>query len=262
MKLEETLIKLSPKFLRLPVKYQYHKIRNRLEKEIFYLDQLVGSRKRAIDIGANQGIYSYALSLLCDVVEVFEPQSWCTEDIVSYSQLSSCNINVHNVGLANFNGSLTLHIPTSQGNYSKLVRGLGSLTTGLASFKEIECEQISINVPVHKLDDYEFQDVSFIKIDVEGYEAKVIEGASKTILREKPIILIEIEQRHLDGKSINEVLNQIAELGYEGSFLLKHQIRPISEFSYQKNQEPFINELSSNNYVNNFIFKPIFESNV
>lgn len=258
MKLEETLIKIFPKRFRLPIKYQYHKMRNRLEKEFFYLEQLGGTHKRAIDIGANVGIYSYALAQIYDSVEVFEPQSWCTENILFYSRVSACNISIHNVGLANFNGSLTLHIPTSLGDYSQLVKGLGSLTTGLGSFREIKGEQITIDVPVRKLDDYKFKDVSFMKIDVEGFETKVIEGAHNTILREKPIILMEVEQRHLNGKSIEDVFEQILHLGYECSFIYKDSLTPIVNFYQQikTKQNYFLEKDSQEVYINNFIFKP------
>lgn len=259
MKLEENLMNFCPPSLRLPVKYYYQKARKRLEKEITYLNQLVGSGKRAIDIGANQGIYSYALAQLCEIVEVFEPQAWCTEAIVAYSKTYSHNINVYNVGLSDFNGSLTLHIPTAQSDYAQFVSGLGSLTTGLASFSEMAGDRIGIQVPVCQLDDYEFEDVSFIKIDVEGHESKVLKGAKNTISTEKPTILIEIEQRHLDGKPIEQVFEQITELGYEGSFLYKGLIAPISEFSYQKNQELFLNNLFHEDYIKNFIFTPIFK---
>jgi len=135
------------------------------------------------------------------------------------------------------------------------VARLGSVVTGLASFREVKGEQASVEVPVCRLDNYDFHNVSFIKIDVEGHESQVIEGGYHTILREKPTILIEIEQRHLGSKSIKEVFNQIAELGYEGSFFWNNQLKPLSEFCYEKNQEPFLNEIYSDNYVNNFIFR-------
>ncbi len=259
MQLEKTLMKLYPRSLRLPVKYHYRKIRNRLEKEILYLEQLVGSRKRAIDIGANEGIYSYALSQMCSMVEVFEPQFWCTEELGFYSQVSSCNITVHHVGLADFNGSLTLHIPTNQGDYSQSVKGLGKLITGLGSFRKIAGEQITLDVPVYKLDDYDFKDVSFIKIDVEGYENQVIAGAYNTILREKPIILIEVEQRHLEGKSIEDVFDQITKFGYEGSFIYKDSLMPLSNFHHQirEKQNYFLEDIYENLYINNFVFKPV-----
>jgi FkbM family methyltransferase len=40
--------------------------------------------------------------------------------------------------------------------------------------------------------------VSFIKVDVEGFEPAVIEGAVATIDRDRPTLLLEIEDRHLE----------------------------------------------------------------
>ena len=257
MKLEENFIKLCPKAWRLPIRYNYNKIRNRLEPELLYLNRILTQCKRAIDIGANDGVYSYALAQMCENVEAFEPQTWCTHDIAFYSEKYSKNINIYNVGLSNSNGVLKLHIPVSHSAYSRQISGLGSITPGLASFREIEGEQTYIEVPVYKLDDYNFRDVSFIKIDVEGHESKVIQGGHKTILREKPIILIEIEQRHLNGYPIEMVFKQIMELGYEGSYLYNGNLIDLSNFSYKEHQEPFLNNPSSGDYIRNFIFRPI-----
>ena len=143
MQIEKTLMNLSPKSLRLPVKYHYQKVRKRLEKEVLYLDRLVGKGKRAIDIGANEGIYSYALSQICEIVEAFEPLSCCTESLVYYSEAKGRNINVYNVGLSNFNGSSILHIPMNR----------DSVVTGLSSFREMQGHQQCVEVPVRKLDD-------------------------------------------------------------------------------------------------------------
>ena len=250
MKIQDTLINLCPKRFRLPFNYQYKKFRQRLEKEVLYLDKLLTDYKRAIDIGANEGIYSYALSQLCEVVEAFEPQTWCTQSIVDYSEAHRRNINVYNVGLSNFNGSLILHIPI----YSS------SLISGLASFREMEGVNQCVEVPVRKLDDYEFTDVSFIKIDVEGYESKVIEGSRNTLLKEKPVILIEIEQRHLGDQPIDTIFDKILELGYEGSFLYKNTRIPLSNFCYRKHQEKFLDNVYSEDYVRNFIFQPVREA--
>jgi hypothetical protein len=156
------------------------------------------------------------------------------------------NINVYNVGLSNFDGSLTLHIPKIG---SQIVNGLGS-------FRTMQGTNYCIEVPVHRLDYYEFHDVSFIKIDVEGHESKVLEGGCKTLLREKPLLLIEIEQRHLDDQSIEMVFKQILEFGYEGNFLYKDKLFPLSDFSYKKNQELFLNNVYSEDYIKNFIFQP------
>ncbi len=259
MKLEEQLINNLPNTWSLPVKYFYRKVRNRLEQELSYLDKIVGNGKRAIDIGANEGIYSYALAQIYQIVEVFEPQYWCTEAIENYNKLHG-NINIYNVALSDFNGSLTLNVPTSNGDYSHQVNGLGKLTTGLATFGKLEGEVISIDVPVRKLDDYNFHDVSLIKIDVEGHESRVIDGARETILREKPILIVEIEQRHIKDKPINTIFEQIAGLGYTGYFLYQSSLIPISKFSCEIYQNSASNTIQDHGLINNFIFKPVAEA--
>lgn len=241
--MKEYFLNISPKSLQLPARYYYQKLRGILDDELIMLDKLVSSG-RAIDIGANYGIYSYVLSKLCERVEAFEPQPQCAETIRAYNK---SNINVYNCALSNFNGSLTLHIPIIDG---RTIRGF-------ASFKDLEGEQERIEVPAKRLDYFGFRDVSFIKIDVEGHESEVLEGGRETILREKPVILIEIEQRHISDQPMATVFDKIISLGYEGSFLFRNRSMPLSEFSYEKHQQPLLNNVMCKDYINNFIFKPI-----
>jgi hypothetical protein len=46
---------------------------------------------------------------------------------------------------------------------------------------------------LRSIDSFAFSNVSFIKIDVEGYEDEVLEGARLTIARHRPVIMIEIQ---------------------------------------------------------------------
>ncbi|NRA97711.1 MAG: FkbM family methyltransferase [Planctomycetes bacterium] len=45
---------------------------------------------------------------------------------------------------------------------------------------------------LRSLDDFRFEDVSLIKIDVEGFEMEVLRGALETISRSRPVLIIEI----------------------------------------------------------------------
>ena len=47
------------------------------------------------------------------------------------------------------------------------------------------------NIIFKKIDDFDFENVRFIKIDVEGMELQVLKGARDTIIRERPYILME-----------------------------------------------------------------------
>lgn len=230
------------------MRYYYQKLKGTLDDELLMLNQMV-SGGCAIDIGANYGIYSYLLSKLCNQVEAFEPIPACAETLIAYSTsiFSRRNINVHTAGLSNSNGSLILHVPIINNRH----------IFGFASFNKPETEHVCISVPIYRLDDFNFREVSFIKIDVEGHESKVLEGAMDTLVREKPVILIEIEQRHTSGIPMTSVFSTIIALGYEGFFISRDGLRPLSHFSYETNQQPFLNNVMCKDYINNFIFKPI-----
>ena len=58
--------------------------------------------------------------------------------------------------------------------------------------KHVKKEQFVVEVPARTIDSYAFEDVDAIKIDVEGSELFVIEGAKKTIDRCRPSVQVEI----------------------------------------------------------------------
>lgn len=247
---------LLPGRYHLPCRFIYRKLTSKLDASMFYVQNILTSKKRAIDIGANVGIYSYFFAKSFDFVEAFEPQLTCAREILDWASLKS-NVRVHCTALSDQNGILPLHIPFDDG---RLHSELATLNCNI-SVKQSQ----RIYVPANRLDEYHFQDVSLIKIDVEGYEDKVLSGAEKTIRKYKPVLLIEIEQRHIGNKPILSVFQQILELGYSGYFFLDDERFPLSEFSYEIHQKPFLIkpelfDLAPNyqqGYVNNFIFEPI-----
>jgi len=107
----------------------------------------------------------------------------------------------------------------------------GRAERALARLEDIQGQHESLPVSLRRLDDYEFRDVSFIKIDVEGHEQRVIRGATETLERERPVILVEIEQRHLGSVPIITVFRQFEALGYMGGFFWGDGFLSLKEFS-------------------------------
>jgi Methyltransferase FkbM domain len=124
---------------------------------------------------------------------------------------------------------------------------------GLASLEEHAAYPGSDQeaVRVAKLDDVLDGDVGFVKIDVEGHELRVLEGASSLIERCRPILFIECEERHNPGGPA-ALFSHLKKAGYIGRFLREGVICDIAEFSLTRDQlgDP------GAPYIYNFFFFP------
>jgi FkbM family methyltransferase len=69
-------------------------------------------------------------------------------------------------------------------------------------------------VPVFALDMFDLQRVDYIKIDVEGFEKKVLLGAARTIERDNPLIVIEQNNIVLDGDHQYSAKEYLESIGY------------------------------------------------
>jgi hypothetical protein len=98
---------------------------------------------------------------------------------------------------------------------------------------------------------------NFLKIDVEGHEISVLNGARRTLEQHHPTILIECEARHRSDHNVQPVFDLLQSFGYTGSFFQLGQRRPLSEFDPPTHQhfDPSVPRLPPE-YVNNFAFEP------
>jgi FkbM family methyltransferase len=107
--------------------------------------------------------------------------------------------------------------------------------------------------------------VSLIKIDVEGHESDVLAGAVSTLERWRPALVVEIEQRHLVGRSVTEVVDSITGRGYDCWGLQGRALLPWASFDLRRDQFDWLNPNAHpgaaqitrpDKYVNNFLFAP------
>ena len=148
---------------------------------------------------------------------------------------------LHNVALSNKDGEQTLNIPTEN----------NKPVYALSSFQNISKDYIKIKVPKRKLDNYSLKNIGLIKIDVEGHEMAVLEGAVKTLTQNMPMLLIEIEARHTDN-NFSKPVCFLENLGYRCFFIENKTIMSFAKFNQEKHQN--LNNIFSDSYINNFIF--------
>lgn len=224
------------------------------EIELKLLPYLSDRAKTSVDIGAAAGIFSAHLLPVSRDCVAFEPRPAQAADMRAMFASVGAPVRVEPVALSDQVGTVTLRI---------LVDDVGRSTIETDNNLEDEdgSARAEIHVPVGRLDDYGFDDVGFIKIDVEGHELSVLKGARATIVREQPVLLVEIENRHKPN-AVADVTAFLGELGYSGFFLLEDSVRPMAEFDKASHQNPAnIGGWKSRwerrgVYVNNFFFLP------
>jgi hypothetical protein len=83
-------------------------------------------------------------------------------------------------------------------------------------------------VPMRRLDDFALADVTAIKLDAEGAEYEILRGARETLLRCRPVLTLEVEERHRQG-STYAVPAYLDALVYDVFFELNGAWHPIAD---------------------------------
>ena len=69
-----------------------------------------------------------------------------------------------------------------------------------------------------------FDKLDFLRMDVEGYEAKIISGGRCTIERFKPILCIEIHTSRFNPKGTVDLLLSLKNLGYDAKYCVPREL--------------------------------------
>lgn len=139
------------------------------------------NKRTAIDIGANVGLWARDFCKIFKEVKLFEPYKPNTECLKKNLEAFN-NFEIFEYALSNKNGVGELHINE---------KGLGANT--LRSISDITKKE---EIQIMKLDNYDFQDVDYIKIDVQFHELEVIEGSIVTLQNNNPVLCIEAARRN------------------------------------------------------------------
>lgn len=137
------------------------------------LDNFVKEDQVCIDIGAHVGVWALQMARKAKHVHAFEcsPKSFnyfCAN--IALQDLNYC-ISKYNLALSNKEGMTEYYIR------DKLDGG----GNGIVKFN-IDGDNIAkVEVPTRTLDSFKLKNIGFIKIDVEGHEKQVLEGAINTL---------------------------------------------------------------------------------
>jgi FkbM family methyltransferase len=214
------------------------------EPELFLVPLLCNKNQTAIDVGANQGVYTYYMAKFAKEVVAFEPN---VDLIAVLKKVANGNVQLQSAALSNVHGDSVMRIdPKYHGLSTIEQRNSFDVANPAVS-------TVQRHVSTRTLDSFEFADISLIKIDVEGHEEAVIQGARDTINRSRPVLIVESEDQHNSGAP-RRISGMLAELGYRGFFVRDRGLHDFGEL--QPSETDPRNYHKKIRYVNNFIFVP------
>jgi FkbM family methyltransferase len=168
-----------------------------------------------LDIGAHDGLLTLPFARLPDShVHAFEPlpsaMARLRANLAAEFGGVPDHVALHGEALGAAPGEALLTLPVLDGVKQEQ----------WASIAKTYAEHASVGTESHRvkvvtLDSLGLRDVTAVKLDAEGAEQEVLEGARDTLTRSRPILSVEIEERHRTG-STRDVPALLAALGYEG----------------------------------------------
>lgn len=211
--------------------------------EMGLLRFLTDPLKDSLDIGANLGLFTYFLSRYSRHVYAFEPNPY---PLRTLEAVVDSNVTILPIAISDRSGEAELVVPKTPKGWSSNGAGLDKDVDGPAARLKVQCAT---------LDDLDYRDVGFIKIDTEGHEKAALLGAARTIERERPNLFIENEVAHAEG-GVDEVFQLLADMDYAGFALIDGTLTSLRHFSFEEHQTRRRTEGDKRGYVKNFIFIP------
>jgi len=217
----------------------------RQEPELAMLRTFVPTGGTAVDVGAWLGPWTARLRRRADRVVAVEPMPRLAAGL----RRAFPDVEVVQAAASDRSGEAVLHVPA------------GGPVTGMSSLEP----GTGVDVPVRsvRLDDLALTDVSFIKLDVEGHEVPALRGAEATIRRDRPVLLIELEERI---QPVRPVVDLLAQWGYTAFVLPGRHWVPLADVDLGALQRAGIARVSQSfarkvvssrpRYVNMVLFRP------
>ena len=230
---------LIPK--RLYIRHLYRREIRSGEKELHLLPDLASRERLSLDIGANKGVYSYALLPHSKKVHAFEPNPKVFRILRSWAE---GRVTLHEAALGDRSGMAELLVPRGRRGYSNQGASLSRV--------KVTGPHGTVAVKVVRLDDLGLADVGFMKVDVEGSELQVLAGAAETIRRDQPTMLIEIEEKHTK-RPLQSMIEEVCGYGYRCFALLNGALEPFQLIDIERHCRA---PTDGAQYIYNFIFLP------
>lgn len=200
--------------------------------EFAFLDRVMEPGMLFIDVGANDGLYTLFAAPRVGAVVAVEPSRREFERLRANLELNGLtNVLARQIALSDQPGEGTLSV----GGYEHE----GQNTLGGFSYIGVELGYTE-KVTLKRLDDFleeeGLKNIDIIKLDIEGAEFSVLNGARQTLAKSRPLLLLELSDAALQrqGSTSAEVVALLRSLGYETYTFDESSGRPVKTTNHSK----------------------------
>lgn len=195
------------------------------ELELRLFEKLVAPESNVVEVGSHIGLHAIPLARMAARGQVFcfEPQRILHQILCANSALNNCtNLHAANRAVGNARGMVEIAATdyATPWNY-----GSFSVDRGFSTEGEFRGLQRAERIEITRLDDEAaiaaLRSVRLLKIDVEGFELQVIEGARKLIDAHRPVLFVENNKQE-NGDAL---IAAIRALGYECYWFVAERFR-------------------------------------
>jgi FkbM family methyltransferase len=177
--------------------------------DLYHLQRILQPGHVFLDVGANFGYYSVVLASRLNrqcVVHAFEPNPPTLTRLRRHVAINGLKdvVHIHDIALADQVGTAAL--ATKEGNSGGTHVVASDATSTLVQLTTLDAF----------CDEQRLTRLDAIKIDVEGFEERVLLGGRRSLRRWRPVLLLELEPARLRDKqtSVERVVLLLQELGY------------------------------------------------
>jgi FkbM family methyltransferase len=184
--------------------------------EMYAMSKLLRPGMTVFDVGANAGVFTLMGAKLVGpsgTVHAFEPSPRDRDRLrANLSANNLSNVTVHPVALGRAAGKAVLAVAGSEHPGHNTIGGFAYSEDGATQSVEVEVATLDEIAKAQKL-----TRLDLLKIDVEGSETAVLQGAEESLLRFRPVIVVEAQDASLKqlGSSVAELLQVLRANDYE-----------------------------------------------
>ncbi len=213
-----------------------------------YLERSIKKEDVVINIGSGEDDYLYIMRRKLGKsgkIIVFESRPELFQQMTHLRKILKWNnIEVEPLVLSDFSASKVAY------KSSYKVSTHGGIVINISDKRK---ESSVYNIVVDTLDNYcgkKNIHPSFLKIDANGNELRLLRGSVNILAADRPKILLKCEERLAGTQNILETFTYLLQLGYKGYFILDTIKIPIENFEFNVYQNT-----CNNFYCNNFMFE-------